>query len=80
MSRYVINIGNREEFVYGWDHALGYFYEIWDYKRGKEDEECIVKDKSYLFNKLTKSEMSEVMQKNNANPLHINLLLKDLPF
>jgi hypothetical protein len=30
MSRYVVDLGENKEFVYGWDHALGYFYELWD--------------------------------------------------
>ena len=29
MSRYVKRNDNIE-FVYGYDHALGYFYEVWD--------------------------------------------------
>lgn len=80
MSRYVIKIENEREFVYGFDHALGYFYEIWDYKRGKEDYECIVEDKSYTFDRLKKEVMLEMMKNYRANPKHVDLLSMDLPF
>ena len=80
MSRYVIKLENEREFVYGFDHALGYFYEIWDYKRGKEDHECIVEDKSYTFDRLKKEVMLEMMKNYRANPKHVDLLSMDLPF
>lgn len=80
MSRYTIKLEEQKEFVYGFDHAIGYFYEVWDYKRGKEDHECIVEDKSYMFNKLSKSEMIEMMKNYKANPKHIDLFAMDLPF
>lgn len=80
MSRYVVKLENQEEFVYGFDHAIGYFYELWDYKRGKEDHECIVEDQSYMFNKLSKSKMLEVMENYKANPVHIERFAMDLPF
>ena len=49
MSRYVVDLGENKEFVYGWDHALGYFYELWDNSLGEEDYEKIVEDKSYFL-------------------------------
>ena len=51
MSRYVVDLGENKEFVYGWDHALGYFYELWDNSLGEEDYEKIVEDKSYFLSK-----------------------------
>lgn len=80
MSRYTIELGDQKEFVYGFDHAIGYFYEVWDHKKGKEDYECIIEDKSYMFNKLPKSEMLEMMKNHKANPKHIDLFSMDLPF
>jgi hypothetical protein len=80
MSRYVVDLGEDKEFVYGWDHALGYFYELWDNGLGDEDHECMVEDKSYLFSKLNKEEMLEKMAMYNANKEHIFLMAMDLPF
>jgi hypothetical protein len=80
MSRYVIQLERNREFVYGHDHVLGYFYELWDNNLGDEDHECIIEDKSYLFNKLGKEEMLEKMAMYNANKEHIFLIAMDLPF
>ena len=66
MSRYVVDLEENKEFVYGFDHALGYFYELWDNSLGDEDYERIVEDKSYFINKLKKGEMMEAMEKYNA--------------
>ena len=80
MSRYVVELERDREFVYGFDNALGYFYELLDNTLGEEDYERVVEDKSYLFSKLTKEEMLEKMQKYNVNKEHIFLMAMDLPF
>ena len=80
MSRYVIQLEGNREFVYGYDHVLKYFYELWDNTLGEEDHECIVEDKSYLFSKLNKEEMLEKMTMYKANKEHIFLMAMDLPF
>jgi len=80
MSRYVVDLEENKEFVYGWDHALGYFYELWDHSLGDEDYEKIVEDKSYFLNKLSKSEMMEAMEKYNANKDHLERMAMDIPF
>jgi hypothetical protein len=80
MSRYVIELEGNREFVYGFDHTLRYFYQLWDNNLGDEDEECLIADKSYLFDKLSKDEMVEMMSKYNANKEHIFLIAMDLPF
>lgn len=80
MSRYVIDLGENKEFVYGWDHALGYFYELWDNSLDEEDELRIIADKSYFLTKLSKGEMIEAMEKYNAKKEHIMKMALDLPF
>lgn len=80
MSRYVVDLGDNKEFVYGFDHALGYFYELWDNSLGDEDYERIVEDKSYFINKLSKGEMMESMEKYNSKKEHLEKMAMDLPF
>lgn len=80
MSRYVVDLGENKEFVYGWDHALGYFYELWDNSLGDEDYERVVEDKSYVLSKLGRGEMLEKMEKYGANKEHILMMGADLPF
>jgi hypothetical protein len=80
MSRYVVELGENKEFVYGWDHALGYFYELWDNSLGEEDYEKIVEDKSYFLSKLSRKDMLEAMTKYKADEFHIMKMSLDLPF
>ena len=80
MSRYTVKFEESKEFVYGWDHALGYFYEVWDYSKGKEDYEHIVEDKSYFLNNLKKEEMILKMENYGAKRDHIENLAADVPF
>lgn len=80
MSRYVVDLEENKEFVYGWDHALGYFYELWDNSLGEEDYERIVEDRSYFLNKLSKGDMLEAMEKYKAKEDHIVRMSMDLPF
>lgn len=80
MSRYLVELEENKEFVYGWDHALGYFYELWDNSLGEEDYERIVEDRSYFLNKLSKGDMLEVMEKYKAKEDHIVRMSMDLPF
>ena len=80
MSRYVVDLGENKEFVYGWDHALGYFYELWDNSLGEEDYEKIVEDKSYFLIKLSREDMLEAMTKYKADEFHIMKMSLDSPF
>ena len=80
MSRYVVDLGENKEFVYGYDHALGYFYELWDNSLGEDEAEKLVKDKSSLLSKLSKSEMVESMEEYGARKDHIKKAALDLPF
>lgn len=76
MSRYVVKSNEKVNFIYGFDHALGYFYEIWD----KNNDETPLVEKTYLFNKLSKSEMAEKMEEYGAKWEHIQSLALDVPF
>ncbi len=80
MSRFLVNLGEQKEFIYGFDHSLGYFYEVWDNSLGEEEEDCIVEDKNTLFNKMSKGEMVDVMKKYGAKEEHIEKVDLDLPF
>ena len=80
MSRYTIKTGKNKEFVYGFDHALGYFYQLWDYNMGIEDEECLIKDKSQLLEHLPKEELLILMEEYGAAKEHLYALSLDLPF
>jgi len=78
MSRYTVDLGDNKEFVYGYDHALGYFYELWDNSRDEDlgplEEKCVI------FDRLTRNEMIEKMEKYGSNKEHIQTVSLELPF
>lgn len=82
MSRYIATkeLESRERtLVYGWDHALGFFYEIWeDY--GEEETEICLKDRCSFLHKMPNSEMMEVMQEFKVPKSRIIKIALDLPF
>ena len=80
MSRYSVDLEESKKFVYGWDHALGYFYELWDDSLSEEVSECLIKERSSFLDKMQSSEMVEAMIDNRANQDHIEMVLMDLPF
>jgi hypothetical protein len=80
MSRYIKKIDENREFIYGHDHVLGYFYEIWDYSRGEEDYECLLEDKSSMFGRLSREQMAKKMEENGVKKDHIQSVALDLPF
>jgi len=78
MSRYTKKLDNGQTVTYGWDHALGYFYDIWE-NYGKVDEKCI-KDRCSLFG-MSKLELLDAIGeiKAEANPDFFQKLALDLP-
>lgn len=59
MSRYscVLSSNPTVTLNFGHDHALGYFYDIYN-----EDEEEIIEEKCTMFNKLTSKQLFEVLK------------------
>lgn len=78
MSRYVVDLGENKEFIYGHDHALGYFYEVWDNSR--DEDLGPLEEKSVMFNRLTRNELISRMEEYKANKSHIEKVSLDLPF
>lgn len=74
MSRFVIKKDNTT-FVYGYDHAIGYFYEIWK----PENEDTPLIEKSTLFEKLASEELVNQLKNYNAATLHILKVKMKLP-
>lgn len=76
MSRYTKAMDNGSTIVYGWDHALGYFYDVWENYNTKE-EKCI-KNRCSLFG-MPKFELLEALGEIKANPGFMQSLALDLP-
>ena len=84
MSRYSVKRVNKEgtelEINYGFDHALGYWYEVWDHTRGDEDWECCLEQKSSYPSGLHRSIFLDFMIKHHLPEEHKNAVGADLPF
>lgn len=80
MSRYIVKLEGQKEFIYGFDHALGYFYELWDNSISEQEELCLLTERCSLFDNVTKNEMIEQMEKYGAKKSHTELVAADLPF
>lgn len=59
MSRYSCLLSSDPEITlnFGFDHALGYFYDIYN-----EDDEETIEEKCSMFNKLTSKQLLEVLK------------------
>jgi hypothetical protein len=63
MSRYIKKLEDGKVIVYGWDRALGYFYDMWE-NYGNKEEQCI-KERCSLFG-MPKSELIEALSEAKA--------------
>ncbi len=84
MSRYSVKRVNKEgtelEINYGFDHALGYWYELWDHALGDEDWQCCIEQKSSYPDRLHRGDFIEFMNKYHLPDEHKNAVGADLPF
>ena len=74
MSRYHTKTEQGIDVVYGFDHALGYFYEEWD---GKEDVPSV--DLDTMFSGLDRGFLIKLLNQTNAPEEHKRLIALDLP-
>ena len=81
MSRYTIkNEKENRSLTYGWDHALGYFYDITDLTKNEDDSGFIIEEKSSFINRLSRNDFSELLIKWKAPHNHLLALSLDIPF
>lgn len=74
MSRYTAFNSNSGNFVaYGFDHAVGYFYQEYD----NENDDPVI-DVDSLFHGLTGVRLAEYLKNTTANSDHIRKCILDL--
>jgi hypothetical protein len=78
MSRYTIKRDNKE-LAYGFDHALGYFYDITDLNEPEDSEAHLLESKSSLMNGLKRGQFADVLQHWGARETHIMAVALDQP-
>jgi hypothetical protein len=79
MSRYNITKDNKQ-LVYGYDHALGYFYEINDLNEPEDSSKHLIEEKSHFINGLSRNQFSNVLSEWGARETHMMALALDQPF
>jgi hypothetical protein len=79
MSRYTIQKDNKK-LVYGFDHALGYFYDITNTEEPEDSRNHLIEEKSSFINKMTRGDFAEVLISWGARKQHLTALALDQPF
>ena len=77
MSRYIKEAPDKT-MIYGWDHALGYFYEEWVTSTMNEDEATPFSDRCSMFG-MPKHELIEKMHQYRVKESHLEAIALDLP-
>ncbi len=75
MSRYTKIIkgdrGQDLEVHWGTDHALGYWYDIFDTSRGKEEWEQVIEEESTMLSGLKRNKFIDFLIEINAPEKHM---------
>jgi hypothetical protein len=83
MSRYIKQLEDRKLSVaYGFDHALGYFFQVFDLDESnlEEEESGVIVDESSLLTGMSNGDMYELMENYDVDAEHMAMVLLDLPF
>lgn len=78
MSRHVINKDDGKEIAYGHDHAIGYFFQVFD-GVNEDGEDNLDVDEDSMLTKMSNGRMVELMEKYNVPGEHVALVVLDLP-
>jgi hypothetical protein len=76
MSRYSKKLQENKVLNYGWDHALGYWYDIIDHS---EKEPKLVEEKCSRFGS-SRGEIAETLIFYDVNEKHLQAIALDLTF
>ena len=77
MSRYRKEKGSLS-LRYGFDHALGYWYDITDSTLEEDDPKFLIEEKSSTLDKMKRSEFISVLREFDADADHIMGVAGDL--
>jgi hypothetical protein len=81
MSRYFKQIEEKNLSVaYGFDRAMGYFFQVFDENKLDDDEERLIIDEDSLLTGMSNGRMLELMVEYDVNEDHRLAVTLDLPF
>lgn len=77
MSRYIKELENGKTVAYGYDHVLGYFFDVFDVP----DDDGVVNiiEESSVLTKMSNGKMLELMNVYELPESHIEQVAMDLP-
>lgn len=78
MSRYTKTMEDGRTVAYGYDHALGYFIDVWGIPDEEGVSESLIEESSFLTN-MSNGKMLELMDMFQLPESHIELVAMDLP-
>lgn len=78
MSRYTKQLEDGRTVAYGYDHALGYFIDVWGIPDDQGVSESLIEESSVLT-RMSNGKMIELMDMFNLPESHIELVAMDLP-
>ena len=82
MSRYVKDINEHKSIAYGFDHAIGYFFQIYDDRLEETEPESngLELDLSSRLTRMSNGKMLELMEQYDVEYKHIMAVAADLAF
>ena len=78
MSRFTKQLEDGKEVAYGFDHAFGYFLDVFDGETEDGEDNIIVQESSFAT-RLTNGRMVELMMEYDLPEDHIHMVAMDLP-
>ena len=78
MSRYSKELENGKRIAYGFDHVLGYFFDVFDVP-DKDGEEHLLIEESSKLTGMSNGKMIELMDVYKLPESHIEQVAMDLP-
>ena len=78
MSRYTKDLKDGRYLAYGFDHALGYFFDLFGIPDEKGSAEHLIEETS-LFTKMSNGKMLELMDTFDLPESHIEMVSMDKP-
>lgn len=78
MSRYTKTMENGRTVAYGYDHALGYFIDVWGIPDEEGVSESLIEESSMLTS-MSNGKMIELMDMFGLPESHIERVAMDLP-
>ena len=79
MSRHIRVIDDNRTLAYGFDHMLGYWYDVTDNRVQDEDMQIVEEESSFLTN-ISKADFVAKLHRHECNAEHIHKAALDLPF